>query len=192
MGAGQLEEEGPLTQRLFFGLPVPEEQGHELAAYLSVCAEKAPEFRWTPPTNLHLTLRFIGSVEVSVAEAIAGILATVPLGGFDIELGGLGTFKRGRLARVLWLGMRAGADKAIELAAQVDAECVKAGLAADARAFQPHLTLARSRRREGAVFPALPPPPTLRPWRADELILYRSRLGRPAAVYTALRSLRLS
>jgi 2'-5' RNA ligase len=178
--------------RAFFGLPVPEEQRKALDAYLAACAAVAPEFRWTPTANLHLTVRFIGSIELSVAEGIADRVAQRHLAGFELELGDVGTFKRGRLVRVVWLQVRAGADTARGLAEQVEAECIQAGLAPEVRPFQPHLTLARARPRDGAVPAALPNPPELRPWRATELILYRSQLGRAGSVYEPLRTLRLS
>ncbi|HLQ14934.1 MAG TPA: RNA 2',3'-cyclic phosphodiesterase [Candidatus Eisenbacteria bacterium] len=193
MGAGQLGEENrPLKVRAFFGLPVPVEQREELASYLADCAASAPEFRWTPAANLHLTVRFIGGIELSAAEAIADQLADRHLVRFQLELGAVGTFKRGRLVRVVWLQVDAGADAARVLAAQVEEECVRAGLTPEARPFQPHLTLARARPRDGAVLPPLPNPPELPAWPANELILYKSRLGRAGSVYEPLRSLRLS
>jgi 2'-5' RNA ligase len=193
MGAGQLAEENhPLKVRAFFGLPVLEAQRKELAPYLAEWAAIAPDFRWTPAANLHLTVRFIGTIEMSVADGIADRLAERHLAGFELALGDVGTFKRGRLVRVVWLQVQAGADAARGLAAQVEEECVRAGLAPEARPFQPHLTLARARPRDGAVLPALPNPPELEPWRAAELILYKSQLGRGASVYEPLRRIRLS
>ena len=178
--------------RAFFGLPVPVEQRKELASYLAECAALAPEFRWTPAANLHLTVRFIGSIELPAAAAIADRVADRDLAGFQLKLGGVGTFKRGRLVRVVWLQVDAGADAARVLAAQVEEECVRAGLTPEARAFQPHLTLARARPRDGAVLPPLPNTPQPHPWRTTELILYKSRLGRAGSIYEPLRSIRLS
>jgi 2'-5' RNA ligase len=127
-----------------------------------------------------------------VAEGIADRLAEQPLAGFTLELGDVGTFKRGRLVRVVWLQLRAGAEHARGLASQVETECVRAALVPETRPFQPHLTLARARSRDGNELPAMPATPDLPPWRAGELILYRSHLGRAGAVYEPMRSLRLS
>jgi 2'-5' RNA ligase len=151
----------------------------------------APEFRWTPAGNLHITVRFIGSVKRDAVDQVAKRLDELSLPAFELALGEVGTFKRGRLVRVVWLQVRAGADLAGELAAQVDAECVRAGLERELRAFQPHLTLARARPRDGAELPPLPAPPELPPWRAEELVLYSSHLGRAGAVYEPLRTIRL-
>ena len=177
--------------RAFFGLPVPEAHRGRLEPYLATCTATAPEFRWTPAENLHLTVRFIGSVDRLAVERVADRLDAVGLRTLELQLGEIGTFKRGRLVRVVWLQVKAGAEDARALAAQVEAECVKGGLEPDARAFQPHLTLARARSRDGAAVAQLPGPPDLPPWRAEELVLYSSHLGRGGAVYEPLRKLRL-
>ena len=171
---------------------MPDEQRETLGAYIADCSVAAPEFRWTPAANLHLTVRFIGSVERLVVERIADRLAEAPPAGFELELGEVGTFKRGRLVRVVWIGLRAGADASRAVAAAVETQCVSAGLEPEARPFQPHLTLARARHRDGSPLPALPAMPRLNAWRADELVLYESHLGRAGAVYEPLRRLRLS
>jgi RNA 2',3'-cyclic 3'-phosphodiesterase len=178
--------------RAFFGLPVPEALGKELESYLGACAATAPDFRWVPAANLHMTVRFIGTVERAVVENIADRLAQRSLVGFELGLGRVVTFRRGRLVRVVWLQVSSGVEAARELAAQVEAECAAAGLTAETRPFQPHLTLARARARDGAPLPPLPDPPQLEPWRADELVLYRSLLGRAGSVYEPLRTIRLS
>jgi RNA 2',3'-cyclic 3'-phosphodiesterase len=126
-----------------------------------------------------------------VAEGIADRLAAQDMPGFELRLGELGAFKRGRAARVVWLGVQSGREEIEALAAQVEAECVRAGLEAEGRRFHAHLTLARARPRDGAPLPELPGPPDLDPWRADELLLYRSRLGRGGSVYEPLRRIRL-
>jgi len=188
-GAGA--EVGRQHVRAFFGLPVPEPQRASLADFVAACAQAAPDFRWTPAANLHLTVRFIGHVERAVVEEIAARLAARSLPALDLELGELGTFKRGRLARVVWLGLRSGTEPATRLAAEVEAACIEAGIEAEKRPFQAHLTLARARARDGALLPALPSPDRLGPWRATELVLYSSHLSRTGSVYESLRVVRL-
>jgi 2'-5' RNA ligase len=194
MGPGELEEEDPrsLRVRAFFGLPVPEPQREELAPFLNACSQVAPHFRWTPRDNLHLTIRFVGNVERGLVESVAGALAHRSFAAFDVELGDVGSFGRGRAARVVWLGLRKGAEVAAALASQVEEECVRVGLAAESRPYTAHLTLARARPRGGASLPELPALPRVRPWRADQLVLYSSRLTRTGTVYEVLRTLELA
>ncbi len=195
MGAGPLEEgagaEVAPRVRAFFGLPVPDAQRGALGAFLAASAEAAPRFRWTPATNLHLTLRFVGSVDRGLVEGIAERLDGLALPSFELELGELGMFKRGRLVRVVWQGLRSGTEAVTELAARVDAECEAAGIAGENRAFQAHLTLARARARDGAELPPLPSPPRLAPWHAGEVVLYASRLSKTGAVYEPLATMKL-
>jgi 2'-5' RNA ligase len=190
VGADALGQTG-VGLRAFFGLPVPEPHREALGGYLEECASRAPDFRWTPADNLHLTLRFLGQVEESTAQRITDALSAASLRGFDLELGEGGAFKRGRLTRVMWLGLRRGSEEIGQLAAIVEAESVSAGLEPEGRRFHAHLTLARARPRDGAPLPELPLPPALPAWYAGELILYRSRLGRGGSVYEPVRTLTL-
>ncbi|HXM72598.1 MAG TPA: RNA 2',3'-cyclic phosphodiesterase [Candidatus Dormibacteraeota bacterium] len=191
-GANPAYRPDGLKVRAFFGLPVPEALRQELGPYLAACAATAPDFRWVPAANLHLTVRFIGTVERTAIENIADRLAQRSLVEFELALGGVGAFRRGRMVRVVWLQVSSGVEAARELAVQVETECAAVGLTAEPRPFQPHLTLARARARDGAPLPPLPDPPQLDPWRADELVLYRSHLGRAGSVYEPLRTIKLS
>jgi RNA 2',3'-cyclic 3'-phosphodiesterase len=158
---------------------------------MTACAALAPNFRWTATSNLHLTIRFVGSVDRQVVEGIADRLGVQPLDGFELELGDVGTFKRGGLVSVLWLGLRSGAEAAAALAARVEAECTAAGLEAERRLYRAHLTLARARNREGSALPPLPAVPQLEAWRAQELVLYSSHLTKAGAVHEPIRTVPL-
>ena len=192
MGDRTLEEAPPVTIRAFFGVPVPDPQRELLGDFLVRCAAVAPEFRWSVTENLHLTVRFVGSVDRAIVESIADRLDGAAGPAIVLGLGQAGTFKRSRLARVVWLGLSAGGEEMRSLAAQVEAECRGAGLPPEARAFQPHLTLARARSRDGAAAPGLPLLPRLEPWRADELILHWSHLKKNGAEHEPIRRIALS
>lgn len=191
MGADALGEAGPLTVRAFFGLPLPEAQRRALEPFLARCAGVAPAFRWEPADKLHLTVRFLGHLNLPVAEGIAQAVEAERPAAFEVALDGLGTFKRGRLSRVVWLGLSQGVEPARQLAALVEDRCRRAGLEPETRAFSAHLTLARARDRDGARLPELGAPPVLAAWRAAALVLYRSHLGRGGSVYEALQSISL-
>jgi len=138
------------------------------------------------PDSLHLTLRFLGAVERDRLEALAGMLRELTVEPFSVGLAGLGTFGRGSGVRVAWLGLAAGAEHLRSLAAEVESRCSALGFEPEARAYNPHLTLARSRQRRGDRLPELPPPPKLPAWTVAGFRLYRSRLGRGGASYSVL------
>lgn len=178
--------------RAFVAVDPPEGHRRRLAEYLERCAALAPAFRWAPAANLHLTLRFCGSLEAPVVAALTARLAQLKGEAFEIGLGSTGTFGGRRHARVVWIGVDRGADSLGVLAAGVEEACRATGLEPEDRPFRAHLTLARSLERQGAPAPDLPEPPDLQPWVVDRFALYQSRLGRGPAVYSALAEFPLS
>jgi RNA 2',3'-cyclic 3'-phosphodiesterase len=136
-------------------------------------------------------VRFLGQVEVAVADAIADRVAAASPRAVELELGDAGAFKRGRLARVVWLSVARGERELADIAGVAEAESVRAGLEPENRKFSAHLTLGRARARDGAPLPALPAAPRLAAWNARELILYSSRPGRGGSVYEPLRTISL-
>lgn len=182
MGADRLAAQGAeageaaLTEpadriRAFFAIAVPDPQREALSGYLAECAALAGDFRWVSRDNLHLTLRFVGGVERGLVEGIAARAEQEAGGAFSVALGAMGTFRRGALARVVWLGVSEGVEPLRRLTHVLERECRAAGLEQETRSFKPHLTLARAKPRDGAPLPALPPPPTLAAWTAREVIL---------------------
>ncbi|HEX6350856.1 MAG TPA: RNA 2',3'-cyclic phosphodiesterase [Candidatus Dormibacteraeota bacterium] len=171
--------------RAFVAVAPPEAVAAELGGYLERCRNVAPTFRWVAPAGVHLTLRFLGSVEEPVLASVTAGLRRIRRPSFELRLGGLGTFG-GRRPSVIWLGLAEGAAAAKELAREVESACLAAGLAPETRPFRPHLTLARARDRFGSPVPELPPAPELPAWTATEMVLYESRLGGGPPVYTPL------
>lgn len=148
----------------------------------------ADKLRWVAPANLHLTLRFIGKTSPAVLRTIREGLQELPCGPFEIGIGGAGTFGRGVRTRVCWLGVIRGREPLADLAEGVGTVCRLAGVRNESRAYNPHLTLARAREREGVEVPDLPPVPAIPPWRVEEFSLYQSRLGSGGPTYAILET----
>ena len=74
--------------RLFTGIEIPTEIGQHLA----LLRGGLPGARWIDPENYHLTLRFIGDVDMTVADDVVDTLARVARTGFSISLDGLSSF----------------------------------------------------------------------------------------------------
>jgi len=114
---------------------------------------------WTVPENLHITLKFLGPIELTqralVATALARLASSVP--SFDITLRGLGAFPSLTRPRVIWGGVDdAGAHALITLADSVERALTPLGFSAEER-FVPHVTLGRVRqpRRDPVLTEAL-------------------------------------
>ncbi|MFZ0214414.1 MAG: RNA 2',3'-cyclic phosphodiesterase, partial [Candidatus Dormiibacterota bacterium] len=103
------------TVRCFVALPLPDGVREALAEHLRACAALAPGHRWSPPQNLHVTLRFLGRVDVVLLDRLRDALGEVRASPFRVALGGEGRFGRPSAPRVLWLGVREGAAPLAEL-----------------------------------------------------------------------------
>jgi 2'-5' RNA ligase len=125
--------------RLFVAIDLPEQQRQGLK---SICHGLPAETRWTPPEQLHLTLRFIGAVDGHLSTLIKQTLAELTFTPFWLQIQGLGHFPPKRPAKILWAGV-AENPNLVQLQRQIESRLVQLGLAPETRQFHPHLTIAR-------------------------------------------------
>ena len=127
--------------RLFVAIQLPLPCREQLVALRS----EIPGATWVKPSALHLTLRFLGDqIDPIQLMPLQMALASIQAEPFVLTLQGTGRFPEGtkKPARVLWVGL---ADQPALLALQraVKQALIPVGVAAEARAFSPHITLAR-------------------------------------------------
>jgi 2'-5' RNA ligase len=125
--------------RLFTGVEIPSDIGQALG----MLRGGLPGARWITPENYHVTLRFIGDVDDTVAQEVALILGRGKRGGFDLHLEGLTSFG-GRKPRAV-VATVAPAQALLELQAEHERLMQRIGLAPEGRKYLPHVTLARLR-----------------------------------------------
>ena len=145
--------------------------------------------RWADLAGAHLTLQFLGEVGPDAAAAIAAAIAaraaeTPPLA---LALAPLGAFPTPARPRVLWAGVAGDLPRLAALQAALGEGLRGHGITPEARAFRPHLTLAREPADPGAAGRALAAV-VVSPvsWQAGEVVLYRSHLGPQGARYEAI------
>jgi RNA 2',3'-cyclic 3'-phosphodiesterase len=100
--------------------------------------------RWTKPTAIHLTLKFLGEVPDIKIPAIWKSLEEVCLDapGFYVDCSKIGVFPNLRLPKVIWLGLIIPAGL-FQLQKEMDKSLVHFGIQKEEREFSPHLTLGR-------------------------------------------------
>jgi 2'-5' RNA ligase len=101
---------------------------------------------WVPPANLHVTLKFLGSIPPESIDAVTlGLRRRIgALQAPVLRARGLGVFpiEPGANPDVLWVGVEGG--KPLEAVQRmVELEMVELGFAKDERAYHPHVTVAR-------------------------------------------------
>jgi len=142
-----------------------------------------PGARWQRDDQLHLTLRFIGEVDRHRAADIDAALATVAFQPFTLALGEIGSFgQRGRID-TLWIGVRPG-TAVTALAKRVDTVLARVGIAPEARAFVPHITLARLGRDAGDIGGFVSQAHAGAAFAVTGMALWESRIGNGGADYT--------
>lgn len=171
--------------RLFVAIPLPEEVRKELLEL----EESIQGVKWQKESILHLTLRFIGSVDRAVSEKVQYRLSEINLDSFKINIDGLGYFPEQGSPRVLWAGVEKHPDL-ILLQKKVEEACVNAGLEADKRPYTPHITIAKVKRRnkskEVKSFIDRYEHFQLKSIPVNKFILYRSELKKEGAIHTVL------
>jgi RNA 2',3'-cyclic 3'-phosphodiesterase len=139
--------------------------------------------RWTTREQWHVTLQFLGNR--ADVEAVADALRTVAVRTGELRFGGAGAFPNARRGRVLWLGLREGAEWLTQLAAAVGVLLSSLGHVPEARPYHGHLTLARTKAPTDLrpLVEALGDAPVGSAWTAGEVVVYESRLRRAGAEY---------
>lgn len=104
------------------------------------------DVRWTPPEQMHLTLKFLGDVSRDEIIPLCRICQQVAarFQPFDLGLKGTGAFPHTDHPRTLWIGVEEGLEeiRALQKALE-DALHDKLGFPKERRQFTPHLTVAR-------------------------------------------------
>jgi 2'-5' RNA ligase len=161
------------------------------AAALAAALRRQPggdAVRWVREESLHVTLRFLGQVDVSgvpgLIERVRGETARVAR--FRACLGAVRTFPSTRRPRVIALEVEPASPLGA-LAAAVERGVVAAGFPPEERPFRPHLTLGRVKGRAGRLLDVTAPDTVPGDaWDVTEAVLFRSDLGRSGARYTPL------
>jgi 2'-5' RNA ligase len=157
----------------------------------SLLSGTGADLKLVEPKNIHITLRFLGSVNASMVDKIHERMKQVVFSPFDVKIVGLGAFPNERYPRVVWAGMADGADQLRDIFQQLEPRMRDLGFLADSKGFSPHLTIARvkSDRNKGELAKSLLDNKNFEfgTVRAEHLRLKRSDLTPKGPIYSTLR-----
>ena len=156
--------------------------------------------KWIDPNNMHLTLKFLGDIDINMTGKITTAMEEAARGvrPFHLEISRLGVFPNQRRVQVVWVGLTGEVEKLAQLQKRIEAGLAPLGFAVEARPFSPHLTLARVRDQatsyerqdlgrliEGTHFEAEGK------LSVDSVHLVKSQLTREGPIYSRLGSVLL-
>ena len=101
--------------------------------------------RWTAPQNIHLTLHFLGEVEVNEVEQVSRAVKTAAshCRPFSLTLTGLGCFPNTRRPRIVWVGVRGETELLVALHQTLGEGLKVIDFKPEVRPYSPHLTIGR-------------------------------------------------
>lgn len=149
--------------------------------------------KWVEEKNFHLTLKFLGDVQVNVIPQIAKVLESISCQHtrWETVLSGIGAFPDNRSPKVIWLGIKEPRQGLINLWEDIESGLDKLGFARERRRFSPHLTMGRVKEDQppdGLIeaikeikFDALVFP-------VNEIKLMKSELSRTGPEYSCINS----
>lgn len=158
--------------RLFTGVEIPAEIGDRLALLRGGLVGA----RWIDRENYHLTLRFIGDVDMVAAEAVAEALSRVRRRQFTLRINGIGALGSKKPHAIV--ATVESSSPLLELQAEHERILQRIGLPPEGRKYTPHVTLARLRHgsdREIAEYLALRGGFTAGPFEVGRFVLFSSR-----------------
>jgi RNA 2',3'-cyclic 3'-phosphodiesterase len=184
------------TTRAFISIEVPEivrQRVDQLQAKLRVSGS---DVRWVRAAGLHVSLKFLGPVPMSMIPEIIGSLEPLVHQGrrSHVTIRGVGAFPDLKNPRVIWVGLDAD-ERLMQLQKEVETALELLGFVPDERAFRPHLTIGRVRSIQGctALINTLEKEKnfSIGHFELSELRLMKSDLKPQGAVYTPLWSMEI-
>ena len=126
--------------RLFAGLEIPP----DITTMLSLQKGGLYGARWVDESNYHITLRFMGDVDYTLANEIVFQMSQIQCPEFDLSLRGFGSFGA-KKPHSVFAAVQNNEDLLL-LHHELERRMRKLGLRSDKHDYTPHVTLARLKK----------------------------------------------
>ena len=167
------------TQRVFFAL-WPDEKVRASLALAARRMHRVLHGRRTRDENLHLTLAFIGEIDIESSGRLQALPAAVLTERFRLILDRWDCWPRNGIG---WAGPSEIPARLQRLSENLQAWLQNAGFDLGRERFTPHVTLLRD-----AQYAAMPESPEPIEWQVEELVLVRSELMPGGARHSVIAS----
>lgn len=186
--------------RTFIAVALSPEIRQNLSSFQQELKKTLPPLNWVRTESIHLTLRFLGSIEPETVPQLLSALK--PIGDkadkFSLNVQGVGVFPNRQRPRVFWVGVSGQTQSLHRLVFDVETALKSLGFASEDKTFHPHLTMARIKRENAVVGSALlekgifESDRHLGPLTVDRFDLFQSDFNSAGACYTSIGTVLLS
>lgn len=178
--------------RLFIGIDLPSEIKQALLELQSELRNQGVNGSWKSKENFHLTLEFLGELDMSTVPTICECLAKASrsIKPFPLRIGGLGVFPSFKRPHTLWTSVDGRLNELHQLRDRIHSELASQGFNLEERKFKPHITLASRPKLNDEDLSDLRTK-EFGEFRVEEIILFKSEEVRGNRLYTALERLPL-
>lgn len=184
--------------RCFVALEIPSDVRDALDQLTNELRGRVPGgvVKWVRPENMHLTVKFLGAVDVGQVDGICSALggAASNMDELTLTVEGLGCFPNVHRPSVVWAGVHSAEEGSLlRVVDAVEQVLRPLGFPSEQRPFSPHLTLGRlsrdarpaDARRMGQVL-ASTVVGSLGAVQVKEMVLMKSDLQPKGPVYSRL------
>ena len=106
-------------------------------------AETGAALKLVKLENIHITMRFLGNIQLNMVDRIHSEMEQVAFAPFDVEIRGVGAFPKPKYPRVVWAGIKKGAEELENIFKQLESRLQNLGFKPDSKGFSSHITIAR-------------------------------------------------
>ena len=180
--------------RSFLAIDLPTDTKERLAGQIRILSPGTSGIKWVDARQIHLTLKFFGSISTDRVDKIneAAQKVTLKKKPFNLTLKGVGGFPHIRRPRIIWAGLSHDLEALLKLVEELEIVYEKIGIAREGRSFHPHLTLGRNKTNQPneKLFQRLSGwvEEESEPFGVEEIILYKSDLKPFGPVYSKICS----
>ncbi|GBE31876.1 2'-5'-RNA ligase [bacterium BMS3Bbin05] len=182
-----------MSIRGFIAIPLTDELKAGIGDMVGSLKKTGADVKWVKPENLHLTLKFLGNIDMEKTKSITYRISEIAGGYDDFEfmLNGTGVFPGNNRPRIIWIGIRDHMNL-IKIAKKIDAAMKGEGFEPEKRPFNPHITIGRARSSKGIdkLIPELVKYRSMNfgTQKAESIHLMKSTLKKRGAEYSSIFS----
>jgi 2'-5' RNA ligase len=148
-------------------------------------ASRITGVRWVKSDGQHITLKFFGEIEETMANSMKERLARLEniYSPFEATVKGVDAFPNKRRVRVIVVTLEKGVDIAKAISHDIEDVLSTLGIEEEKRDFTPHITLGRKKEPAPLLERDIPGLDEMS-FIIDRLVLFRSTLTPQGAMYT--------